>query len=306
MPGSAPHNSNIDSQASAVCPTASFGASIDPEDKYMTHNRSVHTTALLLAASTLVLSGCGAMGLATGVGAAVGVSAAKEGGISSSITDESIRIKISDLWFKRDVDMFRKLNLSVNQGRVLVTGVVQSPEARVEAIRLAWQPKGVKQVINEVRVGEGGSVGNYAQDMWISGQLRTKMTFDKNIQSINYTIETVQGTVYLMGVAQSQTELDRAIKLARQIKGVKEVISYAKLAGEPVTSSAATTSEPGLNPPQGYSDPNTSGYGGSVNPPAVSDPVPLSSGYDTAPSQTYAPSSSGSSSSSIQSEVLPP
>lgn len=273
----------------------------------MTQNRSVHTTALLLAASALVLSGCGAMGLATGVGAAVGVSAAKEGGISSSITDESIRIKISDLWFKRDVDMFRKLNLSVNQGRVLVTGVVQTPEARVEAIRLAWQPKGVKQVINEVRVGEGGSVGNYAQDMWISGQLRTKMTFDKNIQSINYTIETVQGTVYLMGVAQNQMELDRTIKLARQIKGVKEVISYVKLAGEPVTSSAATTSEPGMNPPPSYSDPNGGGvYGDRVNPPAVSDPVPLSSGYDTAPSQTYTPPASGSSPSSIQSEVLPP
>lgn len=269
----------------------------------MTQIRSVHTMALLLTASAFVLSGCGAMGLATGVGAAVGVSVAKEGGLSSSITDESIRIKISDLWFKRDVDMFRKLSLSVNQGRVLVTGVVQTPEARVEAIRLAWQPKGVKQVINEVRVGESGTVGTYAQDMWISGQLRTKMTFDRNIQSINYTIETVQGTVYLMGVAQNQMELDRAIKLARQIKGVKEVISYVKLAGEPVTSSAATTSEPGLNPPRGDTSSGTSGYSG--DPSAVSDPVPLSSGYDTAPAQTYMPPAS-TGSSSIQSEVLPP
>ncbi|MDB2683197.1 BON domain-containing protein, partial [Alphaproteobacteria bacterium] len=52
------------------------------------------------------------------------------------------------------VDMFTKLDLTVNQGRVLITGVVQDPAHRVEAVRLAWKPTGVQQVINEIRVAE--------------------------------------------------------------------------------------------------------------------------------------------------------
>lgn len=253
---------------------------------------------LTLMASSLVLSGCVAVGLAAGAGAAVGVNAAKEGGLSGAVTDESIRIKISDAWFRRDVNMFRKLNLTVNQGRVLVTGVVQKPEDRVEAIRMAWQPKGVKQVINEVRVGDASGFGSYAQDTWISGQLRTALTFDKYVQSINYSIETVQGTVYLMGVAQNQRELDRAIGIAKRIKGVKEVISYVKLAGEPTMAGNSMSPQP-LTSVQ--SEPVSDG---------MNQPTPLMAG-DQAPmrnddmsSDYVAPSSS--SSSSIQSEVLPP
>lgn len=260
------------------------------------------TLIVSLMASSLILSGCGAVGLATGVGAAVGVSAAKEGGIRSSVTDENIRLQISDLWFKKDVDMFGKLNLNVNQGRVLVTGVVQNPEDRVEAIRLAWQPKGVKQVINEIRVGESGTIGTYAEDTWISGQLRTRLTFDKYVQSINYSIETVHGSVYLMGVAQNQKELDRVIGISREIKGVKEVISYVKLLGEPVTSmSSATSATP---TPSGSGNYGNNGYGGYDNG-ETSAPTPLASEYDDS-QPAYTPPASASSPAAIESEVLPP
>lgn len=185
------------------------------------------------------LAGCAPIGIATGVGAAVGVASAKEGGLHAAVTDEQIRMTIKDLWFKKDFDIFAKLNLTVNQGRVLITGVIQKPEDRVEAVRLAWQAKGVKQVINEIRVGPMGGVDTYAQDTWITGQLRTRLTFEKYVQSINYSIETVRGTVYLMGVAQNQRELDRVTGIARKIKGVKEVISYVKFLGQPIQNQSS-------------------------------------------------------------------
>lgn len=254
---------------------------------------------LSLCASSLILSGC--VGAAVGAGAAIGVGAAKEGGIQTSIKDEAIRIKISDLWFKRSTDMFGKLNLTVNQGRVLVTGVVQNPEDRVEAIRLAWQPKGVKQVINEVRVGNSNTVGSFAQDTWIAGQLRTRLTFDKNIQSINYSIEVVQGTVYLMGVAQNQDELDRVIRVARRIKGVKEVISYTKLAGVEAeigaTQASGTYVAPSSSASSYDNNKTVSTYSGAPVSPVSQEPVQLT--VDDM-------NSSGNSSSGIQSEVLPP
>jgi osmotically-inducible protein OsmY len=254
---------------------------------------------LSLCASGLLLTGC--VGAAVGAGAALGVSAAKEGGLQTSVKDEAIRIKISDLWFKRSTDMFAKLNLNVNQGRVLVTGVVQHPEDRVEAIRLAWQPKGVKQVINEIRVGKSGTVGSFAQDTWIAGQLRTRLTFEKYIQSINYSIEVVQGTVYLMGVAQDQPELDRTIGVARRIKGVKEVISYVKLAGY----------DADIGPTHAEGKADAKKVNGSTPPVlnSTTDPVgrPASGGAVTEKlDQKANPLPSRSNLSGIQSEVLPP
>lgn len=176
-------------------------------------------------------SACTSVGIATGVGATAGVAAAQEGGIKGAVGDAKINALISDKWFKHDLKIFQKLGLTVEQGRVLITGVVQDPEHRVDAVRLAWQVDGVKQVINEIRVAESDGITGYMKDKWISGRLRTAITIDSDILSINYTIETVQGIVYLMGVAQNQGELDRVINKARNIENVKQVISYVKIAG---------------------------------------------------------------------------
>jgi len=191
-----------------------------------------YTVPVLFA--LLFIAGCSPLGIMTGAGAAVGVSSAKEGGLKSTFRDAKIQTTINDLWFKYDVETFGKLDLTVNQGRVLVTGVVQNPEHRVEAIRLAWQPSGVVQVINEIQLAEGTGITGFARDVWITTRLRTELTLDKDVQSINYSIDTVQGVVYLMGVAQDQAELNRVIERARTIPDVKRVVSYVKMAGVPI------------------------------------------------------------------------
>lgn len=196
------------------------------------HTYLIRTTCLILALSAPVaLQGCTVLGLATGVGAATGVAASQEGGLSRAARDTRIQAEINDLWFRYDVDMFTKLDMTVNNGRVLLTGVVQNPEHRVEAVRLAWQPDGVEQVINEIRVAEGSGITGFAKDTWITTQLRTKLTLNKEVLSINYNIDTVQGTVYLMGFAQNREELNRVIEIARTIKGVNGVVSYVKFVG---------------------------------------------------------------------------
>lgn len=191
------------------------------------------TFALLLM--VLLLPACSPLGVVISTGAALGVAAAREGGIPSTVSDFKIKAAINDLWFKYDLETFAKLNLTINQGRVLITGVVQDPESRVEAVRLAWQAENVLQVMNEIRVAEGEGFPGYVRDQWIATRLRTALTFDREVQSVNYSIDTVQGTVYLMGVAQNQAELDHVIDVARRLPQVKQVISYVKQAGEEIT-----------------------------------------------------------------------
>lgn len=183
----------------------------------------------MIAAPVLMLGACTPVGAVVGGGAAVGIAAAQDGGIKGAASDLRIQAEISDLWFKYDLKTFSKLHVTVDQGRVLITGLVQDPDDRVEAVRLAWQVKGVAQVINEIKIAEGEGLKGYARDQWIAARLRTAMTFDKEVQSINYSIDTVDGVVYLMGVAQSQAELNKVIETARTISHVKQVVSYVKV-----------------------------------------------------------------------------
>jgi len=170
--------------------------------------------------------------VAAGAGAEVGVGAASEGGIKGDFTDKAIYIRITDLWTKSSLKMYSGLTLDVTEGRVLVAGTVPNADMRVEAVRLAWQVGGVRQVINEIRVEDGGGVGGYMTDTWVSGNIKTRMLLDKYVQSINYNIDCVNGTVYIMGVAEDQKEMDTVLDIARNTKYVKNVVSYARLRGE--------------------------------------------------------------------------
>ncbi|MFA5593589.1 MAG: BON domain-containing protein [Micavibrio sp.] len=192
------------------------------------------------ACAASLLAACTPLGLATGAAATVGTAASQEGGIPRAWNDTMIKAHINDAWLKYDLETFSKLSTTVNQGRVLITGIVQNPEHRVEAVRLVWQVEGVKQVINEIQVANSDGVPGFVRDGWITTRLRTAITFEKNIQSLNYSIDTVQGVVYLMGVSMSQAELDRVISIARTIPNVKQVVSYVKMVGEPVIPAGVT------------------------------------------------------------------
>jgi osmotically-inducible protein OsmY len=98
---------------------------------------------------------------------------------------------------------------------------------------LAWQAEGVKEVINEIQLAGSGGASGLARDTWISTQLKSALLFDKQVSSINYSIETVGGTVYLIGLAQDQRERDRVMNHARGLNYVKKVVNYVKIKRPP-------------------------------------------------------------------------
>jgi osmotically-inducible protein OsmY len=181
----------------------------------------------------LAAGGCSALGVAAGAGAVGATAAQSEKGFRRSVADTEIRITINDLWLQADEEMFRKVNLQVQEGRVLLTGNVRLPEQRVEAVRLSWQAPGVREVINEIEVNDTSGLSNLARDTWISTKLKSTLLFDQDVSSIDYSIETVNQVIYLMGVAQSQVELDRVIGHAKNISYVRRVVSYVLLLDDP-------------------------------------------------------------------------
>lgn len=189
---------------------------------------------MAIAAIIAILPGlAGCVGAAVGAGAIATSAAVQERGLKGGIDDTVIRARINSLWLDHDVDMYRLVSLSVVEGRVLLTGQVRLPQMRIDAVRLTWKAKGVREVINEIKVTDEGGIISYARDGWISTQLKSRLLFDKKILSINYSIETVNGAVYLMGIAQNQEELDRVTNHARTLRYVKRVVSYVQLKDDP-------------------------------------------------------------------------
>ena len=186
---------------------------------------------LALAAGSLSLSGCAE--LVVGTAATTGIAIAEERSVGDAVDDLTIRAELNHLFFQEDIELYQNVSFSVFEGRVLIKGSVPTPEDRVEALRLAWQAAGVREVINELQVTDEGGILDYARDTWISAQLKGRLLIDGDVLSINYSVETVNGTVYLLGIAQDEAELVRVIEHARGIEDVKQVVSHVVVKDDP-------------------------------------------------------------------------
>jgi osmotically-inducible protein OsmY len=183
---------------------------------------------MLLLGLLPLAGGCGPT-LVIGAGAAAGNAAAQERGFAKSVSDGAVETTISAKLLSHSGRLFTDVGVEVHEGRVLLTGAVEKIEHRIEAVRIAWQTGGVREVINEIQVRDDSGVLDAARDGLVTTELSTKITFDQEIKGVNYSIETVNGTVYLIGVAQSQTELDRVINHARQISYVRRIVSHVRV-----------------------------------------------------------------------------
>lgn len=185
--------------------------------------------ALALVGMAVALAACSPVGMVAGAGAGAGIAASQERGFKGAMDDQAIRLDINHLWFQESMALYRDVNLQVQEGRVLLTGTVPDEETRLRAVALAWQADGVREVINEIEVAEDGSLADAAQDRLISAKLKSRLLADADVDSINYSIETVNGAIYLIGIARSQAELDRVIAYARDIPYVRRVVNYVRV-----------------------------------------------------------------------------
>ena len=183
--------------------------------------------------SLLVLAGCSPVGLAVGAGATIAVAASEERGVSGAAADTGIRFKINKLWLDEDFELYRRVGLQVHEGRVLLSGAVPTIEMGDTAARLAWQPGGVREVINETKVDASKRLISAARDKWISTEVRARLMFERDIDAINYSTRTVDGSVYLLGLARDEAELERVFKVVRNTPNVRNVVSYVLLRDDP-------------------------------------------------------------------------
>jgi osmotically-inducible protein OsmY len=194
--------------------------------------RSIFNVAMV---STLLLSPClggCAVAVVGGLAAAggAGYEAAQERGVNGTYYDMNATATINNTLNNQ----YGSITTTVYAGKALLTGSSPTPQARAQAEQIARSAPGITTVFNEIQVGPSEPAGDVAQDTWITTRVRSGLVFDGDIRSGNYTIETDRGSVYLMGSARSQVELDKATQHARYVQGVQRVVSYVDIRyGEP-------------------------------------------------------------------------
>ena len=182
---------------------------------------------LLIFIITLFVQSCaplvGTVGMVS-IGAA-----SKEKGLGTTISDNIIKTKISNLIFKYDKELIAETKIFVNSGSVLFTGKVIRPNDKIQVTKLAWSIRGVREVNNEIQVTDTSSIKNIARDIASLGEIRARIMSDKSINSINYSIDVVNDKAYISGVASNETEMNLVKNHASSARFVKEVYSYILL-----------------------------------------------------------------------------
>ena len=116
------------------------------------------------------------------------------------------------------------INIKVIDGNIYLSGKVDEPEEKLKIIKLAWETKGARSVKTAITIKGETNFKNSAKDALITTQLRTAMIFDKSIKASNYNLDTINGKIYIFGIAMSKDEERKVIEEAKEIYLVEEVI----------------------------------------------------------------------------------
>ena len=152
--------------------------------------------------------------------------ASKEKGFGTSINDQLIKTKISNLIYKYNEDLIANTKIFVNSGSVLFTGKLNNTNDKIEFTKLAWSIRGVKEVNNEIQITDISSIKNVARDIASLGEIRARLISDKSINSINFSIDVVNDKAYISGVAADEVEMNLVKNHASSARFIKEVYNY--------------------------------------------------------------------------------
>ena len=172
----------------------------------------------------IILSGC--VGVSSKGIFGTGVSVALDPRTVGTQIDDSIMQKtISAKILAKDKKYLISVKTKVLDGRIFITGKVDSPEEKLLITKLAWETKGARSVRNDIKIKEEFNFKQSAKDVLITSQLRTAIIVNKNIKATNYQIDTYKKKIYIYGIALTSEEKDLVISEAREILDVQDVIA---------------------------------------------------------------------------------
>ena len=141
--------------------------------------------------------------------------------IDDSIMDKSLDAKL----LSANKSYFLKVKTKILDGRIFITGKVDTVEEKLNITKMAWETKGARSVKNDLKIKDEFNFKQSAKDLLITSQLRSALIFNKKTKAVNYNIDTYKKKIYIYGIAETVDERDEVINEAKQILDVEDVIS---------------------------------------------------------------------------------
>tara|TARA_A100001011_G_scaffold44693_1_gene41861 strand:+ start:203 stop:796 length:594 start_codon:yes stop_codon:yes gene_type:complete len=179
---------------------------------------------IILLLIFVILSGCVGYS-STGV-LGTGVSIALDPrSLGTQIDDSLMQQNLRARLISADKGYIISVKTKILDGRIFLTGKVNSVEDKLKITKLAWEIKGARSVNNDLQIKEEFDFKRSAKDLLITSQLRAAIIGNKKIKSVNYNIDTYKKKIYVYGIAQNKVERDEIVKEAKQILDVEDVIT---------------------------------------------------------------------------------
>ena len=179
---------------------------------------------LILIITFILISGC--IGYSSTGVLGTGVSVAMDPRtigtqIDDSIMQKNLRAKLILI----DSTYLLKVKTKVLDGRIFITGKVDTVEEKLKITKLGWEIKGARSVKNDLKIKEKFSFKQTAKDVLITSQLRTAIIANKKIKSANYDIDTYKKIIYVYGISQNEEERAEVINEAKKVLDVEDVVT---------------------------------------------------------------------------------
>ena len=145
--------------------------------------------------------------------------------VGTQMDDSLMQKNLATRILVKDKKYLLSVKSKVLDGKIFLTGKVDSPEEKLILTKLAWETKGARSVRNDIKIKEEFSFKRSAKDVLISSQLRTALILNKNIKATNYQIDTYKKKIYIYGIALTSDEKDLVISEAKEILDVKDVVA---------------------------------------------------------------------------------
>lgn len=143
------------------------------------------------------------------------------------------KAKIEESLFSTNFDnLFSKIRVIVYEGRVLLVGTVIKEKHKRQAEDITRKISNVKEIANYIDIGKQGIV-DYIKDTRISLELKAKLLTDKEVSEVNFTSTTENRTLFIIGIAKDQQEIDKILEHASDIAGVRKIVNLIMEKNDP-------------------------------------------------------------------------
>ena len=168
---------------------------------------------------------------AVSVGAFIGNAGTSSKGIKKSFSDTYIKTKVLAKISLLDIKNFANISVNVSRGTILYTGYVISAEKRLLIVKKTWEVEGVKKIINELKIDDDVPLSQRTNDFILRSKINTRLLFKSGINSNNFSVDVVDGEVYIIGLADNineKTEVERFLSDMTDIKKLITIIEIPK------------------------------------------------------------------------------